>query len=334
MKRRKFITLLGGAAAAWPFAAWAQQAAIPVIGYLSLGVPTQSDVSAFRKGLSEMGYVEGRNLAIEFRSGQNDRGRMQELAADLVRRRVAVIAAAGTTAPLAAKALTSTIPIVFQTGNDPVQSGFVANLNRPGGNVTGINTEDSELGAKRLGLLHALLPRAERFAALMDPGSHNAGNEIADLQSAAAASKNFLPRPLAGHLQVEVFYAGTYAEIDAAFASLVQKRAEALLVRPQTLFNDRRAQILALAARHAVPAMYGRRADVEHGGLMSYGPNASDPPRQLGIYVGRILQGEKPGDLPVVRLSKFELVINLQAAKLLGIEVPPTLIAIADVVIE
>jgi len=187
-RRRDFVTLLGGAAAAWPLAARAQQAAIPVIGHLSLGTPAQSDVSAFRKGLSEMGYVEGRNLAIEFRSGQNDRGRMQELAADLVRRRVAVIAAAGTTAPLAAKALTSTIPIVFQTGIDPVQSGFVANLNRPGGNVTGINTEDSELGAKRLGLLHALLPRAERFAALMDPGSLNAGNEIADLQTAAAAS--------------------------------------------------------------------------------------------------------------------------------------------------
>jgi len=332
MKRRKFITLLGGAAAAWPFAAWAQQAAIPVIGYLSLGVPTQSDVSAFRKGLSEMGYVEGRNLAIEFRSGQNDRGRMQELAADLVRRRVAVIAAAGTTAPLTAKALTSTIPIVFQTGIDPVQSGFVASLNRPGGNVTGITTEDSELGAKRLGLLHALLPRAERFAALMDPGSHNVGNEIAALQMAAA--ETFLPRPLVGHLQVEVFYAGTNAEIDTAFASLVQKRAEALLVRPHSLFINRRAQILALAARHAVPAMYGRRADVEHGGLMSYGPNASDAPRQLGIYVGHILKGEKPGDLPIVRSSKFELVINLQAAKLLGIEVPPTLIAVADEVIE
>jgi len=333
MKRREFITLLGGGAA-WPLAAGAQQPPIPVIGYLSVGAPAQSGaaVSAFRKGLSEMGYVEGRNLAIEFRWGQYDRDRMPELAADLVRRRVAVIAAAGTTAPLAAKALTSTIPIVFQTGNDPVQSGFVASLNRPGGNVTGITTEDSELGAKRLGLLHALLPRAERFAALMDPGSHNVGNEIAALQMAAA--ETFLPRPLVGHLQVEVFYAGTNAEIDTAFASLVQKRAEALLVRPHSLFINRRAQILALAARHAVPAMYGRRADVEHGGLMSYGPNASDPPRQLGIYVGRILKGEKPADLPVVRSTKFELVINLQAAKLLGIEVPPALIAIADDVIE
>jgi putative ABC transport system substrate-binding protein len=325
--RRDFITLLGGAAAVWPLAAHAQQPKMPVIGYLSLGAPAQSDaaVSAFRKGLSEMGYVEGRNLAIEFRWGRNDNGRMPELAADLVRRQVAVIAAGGTAASLAAKALTSTIPIVFTVGNDPVQYGIVASLNRPGGNVTGINIEDSELGAKRLGLLHALLPRAERFAALMNPVSPNARNEIADLQAAAAAI---------GHQQVEVFFAGTNTEIDTAFAGLVRKRAEALLVRPQTLFNDRHAQILALATRHAVPTMYGRRADVEAGGLMSYGQNASDPPRQLGIYVGRILKGEKPGDLPVVRSTKFELVINLQAAKLLGIDVPPTLIAIADEVIE
>jgi putative ABC transport system substrate-binding protein len=325
MQRREFITLLGGTSALWPFAAWAQQAAIPVIGYLSVGAPAQSEVSAFRKGLSEMGFVEGRNLAIEFRSGQNDRGRMPELAADLVRRRVAVIVAVGTNAPLAAKALTNTIPIVFTAGNDPVQYGIVASLNRPGGNVTGINIEDSELGAKRLGLLHALLPRAERFAALMNPGSPNLGNEIADLQAAAAAI---------GHLQVEVFYAGTNTEIDTAFASLVQKRAEALLVRPQTLFFGRRAQILALAARHAVPAMYGRRADVEAGGLMSYSDDRSESFRQVGRYIGRILKGDKPADLPVTQPTKFELFINLKTGKALGLTVPPALIAIADEVIE
>jgi putative ABC transport system substrate-binding protein len=272
-----------------------------------------------------MGYVEGRNLAIEFRWAQNDFGRMSELAADLVRRRVAVIAAVGTAGPLAAKALTNTIPIVFSAGGDPVQSGIVESLARPGGNVTGISIMSSDLGAKRLGLLHALLPRAERFAALMNPGSPLTGNEIADLQAAAAAI---------GHQQVEVFYAGTNAEIDTAFASLVQKRADALLVSPQTLFTDRRAQILALAARHAVPAMYGARADVEAGGLMSYGPNASDALRQLGIYAGRILKGEKPADLPVMQSTKFEFIINLQAAKLLGIDVPPTLLATADEVIE
>ena len=337
-QRREFITLLSGAAA-WPLAAGAQQAAIPVIGYLSLGgtltlgAPVQSEpVSAFRKGLSEMGYVEGRNLAIEFRWGQNDRGRMQELAADLVRRRVAVIAAAGTTAPLTAKALTSTIPIVFQTGIDPVQSGFVASLNRPGGNVTGITTEDSELGAKRLGLLHALLPRAERFAALMDPGSHNVGNEIAALQMAAA--ETFLPRPLVGHLQVEVFYAGTNAEIDTAFASLVQNRADALLVLPSQFFVNRRVQLATLAAHYRVPASHSSREYVEAGGLMSYGASITDRFRQVGIYTGRVLKGEKPADLPVMQSTRFEFVINLQTARLLGIEFPPTLLAIADEVIE
>jgi putative ABC transport system substrate-binding protein len=324
IKRRDFITLLGGAAA-WPVAARAQQPTLPVIGYLSLGSPGQSDavVAAFRKGLSEMGYVEGRNLAIEFRWAQNDFGRLPELAADLVRRRVAVIAAVGTAGPLAAKALTGTIPIVFSIGYDPVQAGLVPSLNRPGGNTTGIAFMMLELGAKRLGLLHELLPSAQRFAVLVNPGNPTAATMIPDLRAAAAIGR-----------EIEVFYAGTSAEIDAAFATLVQKRADALLVSPQTLFANRRAQILGLAARRAVPAIYGNRADVEAGGLMSYGPILSDSFRQFGIYAGRILKGETPGELPVMRATKFELVINLQTAKLLGIEVPPTLLAIADDVIE
>jgi putative tryptophan/tyrosine transport system substrate-binding protein len=323
--RRRFVATLGGAAA-WPLYARAQQPAMPVIGYLTLGSPGQSvdSVTGFRKGLSEMGYVDGRNVAIEFRWAQNDFAKLPELAADLVRRRVAVIVAGGTAAPLAAKALTNTIPIVFSAAGDPVQSGIVPSLNRPGGNVTGISVMDAELGAKRLGLLHELLPRATRFAALINPNSPIAEGEIADLRAAAATIGR----------EIEVFYAGTNAEIDTAFASLVQKRADALLVSPQALFSGRRAQILGLAARYAVPAIYDFRAYVAEGGLMSYGPIPSDPPRQLGIYTGRILKGEKPADLPIMRSTRFEFIINLQTAKLLGIEVPPTLLALADEAIE
>ena len=322
IRRREFIAALGGVAVAWPLMARAQQPAMPVIGYLSLGL--SKDVSGFRKGLSEMGYVEGRNLAIEFRWAQNDFSRLPALAADLVRSRMAVIATVGTAAPLAAKALTGTIPIVFRAAGDPVQSGIVTSLNRPGSNITGISVMSAELGAKRLGLLHTLLPRATRFAALINPSSPQADSESADLRAAAAAI---------GH-EIEVFYAGTNAEIDTSFANLVQKRADALLVSPQFLFQNRRTQILGLAARHAVPVIYSSRADVLSGGLMSYGPNELDPPRQLGIYTGRILKGEKPADLPVMRSTKFELVINLQTAKLLGIEVPPALLALADEVVE
>jgi putative ABC transport system substrate-binding protein len=308
-----------------PLAAWAQQPAMPVIGHLSFGTPGEraDGLAAFRKGLSEMGYVEGRNVAIEFRWAQNDGSRLPELAADLIRRRVAVIASIGGTATHAAKALTSTIPIVFDANGDPVQNGLVASLNRPGGNVTGINTLASELGPKQLGLIHELLPRATRFAALLTNGG-GGRNRIPDLRAAAAAIGR----------EIEFFHASTNDDIDTAFASLVEKRTEALLIQDNFLFRTRRAQILTLAARHAVPAIYGGRADVEAGGLMSYGPSFSDPNRQVGLYAGRILKGEKPADLPVMRSTRFELLINLQTAKTLGIEVPPVLLAIADEVIE
>jgi putative ABC transport system substrate-binding protein len=325
MRRRDLITLLGGAAVAWPMAGRAQQAAIPVIGFLSVGSPEQSvdSLAAFRKGLSEAGFVEGRNVAIEFRFAQNDGSRLTELAADLVRRRVTVIAAAGASASLAAKALTGTIPIVFLDALDPVQSGIVANLNRPGGNITGIAFMNGELEAKRLGLLHELLPRATRFAVLVNRGSPS-DPLIADLRPVAAAVG----------LEIEGFYAATNAEIDTAFASLVQKRIDALLVTPRFLFISRRAQILGLSARHAVPAIYGSRADAEAGGLMSYGANASDYNRQFGIYTARILKGERAGELPVMRTTRFEFLINLQTARTLGIEVPLNLLATADAVIE
>jgi putative tryptophan/tyrosine transport system substrate-binding protein len=324
MRRRQFIAWLGSVVA-WPLVARAQQPAAPAIGYLGLGSPVQGDVTtaAFRKGLSEMGYVEGRNLAIELWA-RNDFKALPELAADLVDRRVAVIVTVGTAAPLAAKALTGTIPIVFSAVGDPVQSGIVTNLRRPGGNITGISIMVAELGAKRLELLHELLPRAQRFGVLINPRDPLAENQIGDLRAAAAAVGR----------EIEVFYAGTNTEIDTAFASLGQKGADALLVSPQILFIERRTQIIALAARHAVPVIYTERRYVEAGGLMSYGPNELDAPRQLGIYTGRVLKGEKPADLPIMRSTKFEFVINLQAAKVIGIDVPPTLLALADEVIE
>jgi putative tryptophan/tyrosine transport system substrate-binding protein len=282
-------------------------------------------VAAFRKGLSETGFVEGRNVAIEYRWAHDDFARLPELAADLVRRRVAVIAAPGSSpGGLAAKAATTTIPIVFSTGVDPVQAGLVASFNRPGGNVTGILSMSLELGPKRLGLLHELLPGAARFAMLIDPTSPNAESEVTDLQAAAATIGR----------QIEVFYAGTNRDIDTAFASLVQKRSDALWVAPNTLFINRRVQIVTLAARHAVPAAYPDRQITEVGGLMSYGSSQADIHRQVGIYTGRILKGEKPADLPVMQPTRFEFVINLQTARTLGIEVPPTLLALADEVIE
>jgi ABC-type uncharacterized transport system substrate-binding protein len=326
MERREFITLLGGVAAAWPIAAKAQQPAMPAVGYLDAGLPEADAyvVAAFRKGLSEAGYAEGRNIAIEFRFAHNEVDRLPELAADLVRRRVAVIATRGLLAPLAAKAATATIPIVFGTGADPVQTGLVASFNRPGGNVTGMNFMNVELGAKRVGLLHELLPGAARFAMLLDPTSPAAATHITVGRTAAAAIGR----------QIEFLNASTNREIDTAFANLVQKRADALLVGPYPLFSNRRVQIVTLAARHAVPAIYSAREYAEAGGLMSYGSSQTDEYRQVGLYTGRILKGEKPADLPVMRPTKFEFVINLQTARLLGIEVPPTLLAIADEVIE
>ena len=324
--RREFITLLGGAAA-WPLAARAQQPAMPVIGFLHGGSPEPNlnPVAAFRKGLAEAGYVEGQNVAIEFRWAAGHDDRLPELAADLIRQRVAVIATPlSTQAALAAKAATTTIPIVFGTGGDPVALGLVTSFNRPGGNVTGISFMTAEMGAKLLGLLNELMPQAARFVALVNPTSSLAEPFIKDLQTGA--------RTLG--LQAEVLYAGTDCEIDAAFATLVQKRADVLLIAPDALFTSRRAQLATLSLRHAVPSTHVIREFAEAGGLISYGPNLADAYQQTGIYTGRILKGERPADLPVAQRIKFELVINLKTAKMLGLNVPDKLLALADEEIE
>jgi len=326
MKRREVITLLGGVAA-WPLAARAQQPAMPVVGFLHSTSPETnvSRVAAFRKGLTETGYVESRNVAIEFRwaAGQDDQ--LPELAADLIRRRVAVIATPGSTpAALAAKAATATIPIVFAIGADPIALGLVASLNRPGGNVTGISFQTVELVAKRLELLRELAPRATRFVALVNPDVPFTDAVVKDLQASASSLG----------LLVEILHARTGREIDAAFATLVQKPDSALLVSPDAFFFQRRAQIVTLAARHALPAIYGTREFSDIGGLISYGPNIVDACQRAGVYAGRILKGEKPADLPVQQPTKFELVVNLNTAKALGLTVPNKLLALADVVIE
>jgi putative tryptophan/tyrosine transport system substrate-binding protein len=331
MKRREFIALIGGAAASsspiWPRIAPAQQPAMPVIGFLDSGSPEPGAgrVAAFRKGLGETGFVEGRNVAIEYRWAYDEFARMPELAADLVRRRVAVIAAlTSLPGPLAAKAATATIPIVFGMGADPVQSGLVASFNRPGGNVTGVLSMNAELGAKRLGLLHELVPGAARFAVLINPTSPAADTMIADLQAAAATIRR----------QIDVLTAVINRDIDAAFASLMQKRVDALVVAPGLPIANINAQLVTLATRHAVPAIYPNRGFTEAGGLMSYGTSLLDQARQVGLYTGRILKGEKPADLPVMRATRFEFVINLKTARALGLEIPPGLLAIADEVIE
>ena len=329
MHRRSVLTLLGSAAAAWPLAARGQQRpTVPVVGYLYGGSPTPSAnriISAFLKGLSEAGYVEDRNVAIEYRFAHDDNDRLPGLVADLMRRNVAVMAVIGSTmAALAAKAATATIPIVFHNGTDPVQSGLVASLNRPGGNVTGVSSISVELGPKRLSLLRELLPGATRFAVLVNPNAPSPEDGIANLRAAAAAMG----------CQIEVFNARTYGEIDLAFASLAQWQADALFLESNPIFNDRRPQLATLAVHYKMPAIYPFRENTEAGGLMSYGPNVAENHRQTGVYVGRILKGEKPADLPVMRPTKFELVINLHTAKLLGLKVPPTLLAIADEVIE
>jgi ABC-type uncharacterized transport system substrate-binding protein len=322
IERRKFLATLGGAAA-WPLAARAQQAATPVIGFLYFGWPDKNLVATFHKGLNETGYFEGRNLGIEFRSAQNDTARLPKLAADLVRHQVAAIAAPSGTAALAARAATKTIPIVFNTAGDPVQMGLVSSINRPGGNVTGVANMHMEVAAKRFGILRELLPNAARFAVLVNPNSQNAKSEITEAQEAGSAIAR----------QIDILTASTGREIDMAFASLVQKRTDALVVGPHSFFRNRRAQLLSLAARHAVPTIFSYRDDAEAGGLMSYG-STFDEYHQLGIYVGRILKGERPADLPVIQASKFEFIINLQTAKALGIDIPSTLLAIADEVIE
>jgi putative tryptophan/tyrosine transport system substrate-binding protein len=330
--RREFISMIiGGAATSWPCAVQAQQKAMRVIGFLDFGSSDTTDLEAFRAGLSETGFVEGRNLAIEYRFANSDTNRLRELAADLVRRRVAVIAAwSSSEAARAVKAATTTIPIVFQTGDDPVEAGLVTSLSRPGGNMTGFTSMSIEIFAKRLQLLHEIAPGAAPIVVLIKPlgPGTELGLGVELLLKAARAAAASIGR------QIEVLTANTDAEIETAFASLEQKRVGALLVAPQALFVNSQMQVLTLAAHHAIPASFFYRSFAEAGGLMSYGPKYEDMHRQGGIYVGRILNGEKPADLPVMRPTKFEFVINLKTAKTIGLNVPPNLLAIADEVIE
>jgi ABC-type uncharacterized transport system substrate-binding protein len=326
-RRREFITLLGGAAAAWPLAGQAQQPERPVIGFLN-GQSRDNSVhlvEAFRQGLKQIGYVEDRNLAIEYRWAEGQVDRLPALAADLVRRQVAVIAATGgSPPPFAAKAATTTIPIVFNSAGDPVRLGLVASLNRPGGNLTGIGWFSAEMGAKRLALLNELVPAAAVVALLVSPDEPESLWQPADAQNAARA----LGRRLI------VLNAATTSEIDAAFASLVQQGAGALVVGTGAFLLNRRDQIIALAAHHRLPAIYTGREYAEAGGLMSYGNNLPDAYRRNGVYVGRILKGDKPGDLPIDRSTKFELVINLKTANKLGLDLPLSLQIRVDEVIE
>jgi putative ABC transport system substrate-binding protein len=326
MKRREFIGVLGGAAAWWPIGARAQAPERPVIGVLTIGTPTSYDLSGFRKGLKDGGYVEGQNLAIEYRFANNDPDRLPELALDLVRRQVRVIAAvASGGAARAAKDATSTIPIVFGYGLDPVKQGLVASLNRPGGNVTGVISLANELFGKQLGILHELLPHADHFGVLANPKGPS--HEIIVKDTTAAAAK-------IGQT-IEILDAATSGEIDAVFERLGdEKRVKGLLVSNDPFFIARRVQLAILAARYAVPAIYPFREMIEAGGLLSYGPNLAERDRQTALYVGRILKGENPADLPVQQMSKFELVINLKTAKALGLSFPNSMQLLADDVIE
>jgi putative ABC transport system substrate-binding protein len=329
MRRREFITFIGGAAAAWPLAAHAQQrSAMPVVGLLHPGRPDSytQPLAAFQKGLNELGFVDGQNLAIEYRWAGTEYERFPSLAADLVRRQVnVVVVLASTPGTLAAKAATSTIPIVFGVGGDPVALGLVASLNRPGGNMTGVTLLNVAALPKRLGLLHELVPAAAAIALLVNPSNPlQTDAETRELQRAA--------RTLG--LELHVLNASSDGEFDAAFATLLQLGAKALVVQSDPLFTTRRDRLVALAARHAIPAIYGRREIAEAGGLMSYANDFADSYRQAGIYCGRILKGEKPADLPVIQPTKFEFVINLKTARTLGLTVPPGVLAIADEVIE
>ena len=327
-RRREFISLLGGAAAAWPLAARAQQPALPVIGFLDIRSSDgmASRLGGFRQGLKETGYIEGENVTIAYRWAENRVDRLPELAAELVRRQVAVIVTTGgVPAAFAAKAATATTPIVFLVGEDPVKLGLVASLARPSENLTGINLFNAELAAKRLEILRELVPRSARIAVLVNP--FEATNTETTLQDVAAAAR-------ATGLQIQVFNANTSREIETAFESIGRERPDALLVGSSAFFNARRAQLVQLAAFHRLPAAYAARELAEAGGLMSYGSSITDAYRQMAAYAGRILKGAKPADLPVVQASKFELVINLQTARMLGLIVPQTLLVAADEVIE
>jgi ABC-type uncharacterized transport system substrate-binding protein len=325
VKRREFIALLGGVAASWPLAAGAQQPAMPVVGFLGPASPGPYApyVAGFRQGLKEAGYIEGQNVAIEFRWAENQNDRLPALATELVRLQVSVIVTLATGA-MAAKAATTTIPVVFLLGEDPVRLGLVASLARPGGNLTGLNLYSGELTAKRLEILREILPTATRVAVLVNPTGPNAETTMRDVPPSASVMG----------LDVRIFKAGTSREIGAAFEMLARERPDALLVDIDPFLTSRRVQLVTLAARYAIPAAYAVREFAEIGGLMSYGSSLTDAYRQLGIYTARVLKGTKPAELPVAQASKFELIINAETARILGLTLPPTLLARADEVIE
>jgi putative tryptophan/tyrosine transport system substrate-binding protein len=325
MRRREFVTLLGGSAAAWPLSARAQQPAkLPTVGFLGAGTPSTYSQWAFRQGLDEAGYVEGRNVTIEYRWAEGQYDRLPAMATELVQRQVAAIVTFPIPAAIAAKAATATIPIVFNVAGDPVKLGLVASLARPGSNATGVNSFLAELGAKQLGLLHELLPKAARIGLLVNPSNANVEGVTKDVMAAAATLG----------VQIDVVQASDSREIEAAFATLVRNKANALLIGSDVFFSSRRVQLATLTTRDAIPAVQNVREFAEVGGLMSYGTSLTESFRQLGVYTGRILKGAKPADLPVVQSTKFEFVINLPTARALGIEIPPTLLARADEVIE
>jgi putative ABC transport system substrate-binding protein len=326
MRRREFLGVVGGAAAVWPVLALAQQAAMPVVGFLRDASPQGSEhfVAGFRRGLGEAGFVEGRNVAVEYALTDGETNRLPAMAADLVQRRVSVILASAINAAKVAKTATSTIPIVFAIANDAVAFGLVASLSRPGGNLTGVSYLTSELGGKRLGLMHELMPKVMDFAVIANPNNPNATLFISDVETAARTAA----------LRIEVVHAASEGEFDAAFAALAARRTGAVLIANDPLFTTRRERIIALAGRYAIPTIYTTREFAESGGLISYGPNLADVYRLAGNYVGRILRGDKPTDLPVLLPTTFEMILNIKTSKALGLDMPATVLARADEIIE